>query len=114
MASSRPALTLGIEEEYLLVDPETRSLASRPPAGFMRRCEEVLGPRVTHEFLQSQVEVGTSVCRTIDEALNALAWEAVIALGIVVVLAPFGLVAFAAWLGLRLHRRREEERLLAT
>ena len=52
--------------------------------------------------------------RTIDEALNALAWEAVIALGFLIVVAPFALVAFAAWLGRRLYRRREEERLLAT
>ncbi|MET0560637.1 MAG: DUF4349 domain-containing protein [Gaiellaceae bacterium] len=52
--------------------------------------------------------------RTIDEALNGLAWEAVIALGIVIVLAPFALVAFAAWLGRRLYRRHEDERLLAT
>jgi len=52
--------------------------------------------------------------RTIDEALNILAWEAVIALGIVIVLAPFALVAFAAWLGRRLYRRHEDERLLAT
>ena len=37
--------------------------------------------------------------RTIDEALNVLAWEGVIALGIAIVLAPFALVAFAAWLG---------------
>ena len=73
MASRKPALTLGIEEEYLLVDPETRGLASRPPAGFMRRCEEALGPQVTHEFLQSQVEVGTSVCASVDEAHKELA-----------------------------------------
>jgi hypothetical protein len=52
--------------------------------------------------------------RTIDEALNVLAWEGVIALGIAIVLAPFALVAFAAWLGRRLYRRHEEERLLAT
>jgi len=52
--------------------------------------------------------------RTIDEALNVLAWEAVIALGIVIVLAPFALVGFAAWLGRRLYRRHEDERLLAT
>jgi hypothetical protein len=52
--------------------------------------------------------------RTIDEALNILAWEAVIALGILIVLAPFALVALAAWLGRRLYRRHEEERLLAT
>jgi hypothetical protein len=52
--------------------------------------------------------------RTIDEALNVLAWEAVVARAVLIVLAPFGLVAFAAWLGRRLYRRREEERLLAT
>ncbi len=52
--------------------------------------------------------------RTIDEALNVLAWEAVVALAMLIVLAPFALVAFAAWLGRRFYRRREEERLLAT
>ncbi|HJS49866.1 MAG TPA: DUF4349 domain-containing protein [Gaiellaceae bacterium] len=52
--------------------------------------------------------------RTIDEALNVLAWEAVVALAVLIVLAPFALVAFAAWLGRRFYRRREEERLLAT
>ncbi len=52
--------------------------------------------------------------RTVDEALNVLAWEGVIALGLIIALAPFALVAFAAWLGRRLYRRHEEERLLAT
>ena len=52
--------------------------------------------------------------RTIDEALNVLAWEGVIALGMLIVFAPFALVAFAAWLGRRLYRRHEDERLLAT
>ena len=51
--------------------------------------------------------------RTIDEALNVLAWEAVIVLAVLIVLAPFALVAFAAWLGRRFYRRREEEQLLA-
>jgi hypothetical protein len=53
------------------------------------------------------------VDRTIDEALNVLAWEAVIVIAVLIVLAPFALVAFAAWIGRRLYRRREEERLLA-
>jgi hypothetical protein len=52
--------------------------------------------------------------RTIDEALNVLAWEGVVALGILIVLAPFALVVGAVWLGHRLYRRHEEERLLAT
>jgi hypothetical protein len=51
--------------------------------------------------------------RAIDEALNVLAWEGVIALALLIVLAPFGVAAFAAWLGRRLYRRHEEERLLA-
>jgi len=61
-------LSIGIEEEYLLVDAETRDLVTRPSGGFMARCRETLGNRVTHEFLQSQVEVGTGVCRTIADA----------------------------------------------
>ena len=60
------AFPIGIEEEYLLIDPETRALAGRQPAGFMARCKEILGSRVTHEFLQSQVEIGTGVCRTVS------------------------------------------------
>ena len=52
--------------------------------------------------------------RTIDEALNALVWEAVIALAVLIVAAPFALVALGTLLGRRLYRRREEERLLAT
>src|SRR5262245_1289121 len=52
--------------------------------------------------------------RTIDGALDVLAWEALIALGILIVLAPFAIVGLAAWLGRRLYRRHQEERLLAT
>lgn len=51
--------------------------------------------------------------RTVDEALNILAWEGVIALGLLIVATPFAIVAAGAWLGRRLYRRREEDRLLA-
>ena len=60
------------------------------------------------------VAAPSRIDRTVDEALNVLAWEGVIALGILIVFAPFALVAFAVWLGRRLYRRHEEERLLAT
>jgi hypothetical protein len=63
--------------------------------------------------LQGGVAPTSRVDRTLDEALNVLVWEGVIALAIVIVAAPFALVAFAAWLGRRLYRRREDERLLA-
>ena len=60
------------------------------------------------------VPVPSRLDRTLDEALDVLVWEGVIALAIAIVAAPFAIVAFVAWLGRRLYRRREEERLLAT
>ncbi len=72
MTTHKETFSIGIEEEYLLVDPETRALAKLQPAGFMGRCKEILGPKVTHEFLQSQIEVGTGVCATIGEARTDL------------------------------------------
>jgi glutamate---cysteine ligase / carboxylate-amine ligase len=65
MPLTAPSLTLGLEEEYLLVDPESRDLVAAPPEEFMQRCQERLGTQVTHEFLQAQVEVGTAVCRDV-------------------------------------------------
>lgn len=67
------SLSLGIEEEYLLVDLETRDLAKDPPEAFMVACRKALGEQVTPEFLRCQIEVGTKVCRTAAEARAELA-----------------------------------------
>jgi glutamate---cysteine ligase / carboxylate-amine ligase len=67
-----PSLSLGLEEEYLLVDPKSRDLVAAPQDGFMARCQERLGDRVAHELMQSQVEVGTPVCADIAEARREL------------------------------------------
>ena len=67
-----PALTLGVEEEYLLVDPQTRNLVEEPSPDFMKDCKERLGERVTPEFLKCQVEIGTPVCADISEARHHL------------------------------------------
>jgi len=72
MPSDSP-LSLGIEEEYLLVDLESRDLARDPPDSFMRICREILGEQVAPEFLRCQIEVGTRVCSTISEARAELA-----------------------------------------
>jgi carboxylate-amine ligase len=68
MPLTAPSLTLGLEEEYLLVDPVSRDLVAAPPEGFMQRCQDRLGDRVAHELLQSQLEVGTTVCRDVGAA----------------------------------------------
>lgn len=67
-----PSFTIGIEEEYLLVDPETRNLAEDPPATILEECRKRIGDQVTPEFLRSQIEVGTKICTSIAEAKEEL------------------------------------------
>ncbi len=67
-----PSFTFGIEEEYHLVDLETRDLANAPPR-FMEACTQRLGPRVSPEFLQSQVEIGTGICHLFQAARTEVA-----------------------------------------
>jgi carboxylate-amine ligase len=67
-----PAFTLGIEEEYILVDRDTRDLAANPPPELFEACKDALGDRVMPEFLRSQIEVGTTICQTLDEARKQL------------------------------------------
>ncbi|HZF14474.1 MAG TPA: carboxylate-amine ligase [Steroidobacteraceae bacterium] len=68
MTLKEPSFTVGIEEEYLLVDRSTRDLDSDPPASLLQECTELGGGQITPEFLRSQIEVGTRVCRTMQEA----------------------------------------------
>jgi glutamate---cysteine ligase / carboxylate-amine ligase len=57
-----PSLTLGIEEEYQIIDPETRELRSYITE-ILDRDHLTLG-EVKPELHQSMVEIGTKVCRT--------------------------------------------------
>ena len=68
-----PEFTLGVEEEYLLVDKETRALVVDPPGSLLSECQELLDGQVTTELLRSQIEVGTKVCRNVQEAREDLA-----------------------------------------
>lgn len=68
---TEPAFSLGIEEEYLLVDRDTLALAQVPTAMF-DACRDILGDTVSPEFLDCQIEVGTPVCRDIGEARDHL------------------------------------------
>ena len=66
-----PEFTLGIEEEYLLVDPETMALTEAPEK-LIDECLSDIGGQVSPEFLKCQVEVGTKVCATIGDAREDL------------------------------------------
>lgn len=67
-AGSSPVFTFGIEEEYFLVDRTTRAPISADQDGLMEGFKAGLGRQVSDEFMCSQVEVSTSVCRTPNEA----------------------------------------------
>jgi len=73
VAIPKPEFTIGIEEEYLLVDRTTRNLVEDPPESLMKDAVERLGSQVGHEFLRSQIEVGTRICTTVQEARQDLA-----------------------------------------
>ena len=62
---AEPSFSLGLEEEYLLVDLATRDLVSDPPAELLQRCIAETDGRVSPEFLRSQLEVKTSVCGSV-------------------------------------------------
>jgi len=64
----RPSFSLGIEEEYQTVDPVTRDLRSHIETEMLAAGKLRLQERVKAEMHTSVVEVGTRVCRNIDEA----------------------------------------------
>jgi len=72
MSLNAPSFTLGVEEEYLLVDRETRDLAPDPPAEIWDEAGRLCEDRVTSEYLRSQIEVGTKVCRNVQEVRHDL------------------------------------------
>ncbi len=67
----QPPLTLGIEEEYMIVDAETRALASHVEE-ILSSGQQILGEQLKAEFMQSQIEIGTKVCANIQEARDDL------------------------------------------
>ena len=68
MGSQEPSFTIGLEEEYLLVDKRTRDLCNDPPPGMLEACQDLCQGQVSPELLRSQIEVGTRVCSSFDEA----------------------------------------------
>lgn len=60
--------TVGIEEEFHLVDPETRQISPEAERVLSNAGEDLLEP----ELQKSQVETGTAVCETLDEVRQEL------------------------------------------
>ena len=66
-------ITLGVEEELFLVDPDSRDLVIEPDEGIFEACKETCGPhKVVRELLRSQIETNTRVCDSIADVRRAL------------------------------------------
>ncbi|MGX5817016.1 carboxylate-amine ligase [Chitinophaga lutea] len=61
------AFTLGIEEEYMVLDPQSRELRSHEQK-IVEQAQKVIKDKVKAEMHQAVVEVGTQICANIDEA----------------------------------------------
>jgi carboxylate-amine ligase len=73
MTYKEPPFTVGIEEEYLLVHRDTGEVDNDPPQELLKECTERGAGQIAPEFLRSQIEVSTCVCRTLAEARADLA-----------------------------------------
>ena len=62
-----PDFTIGIEEEYQVIRPETRELTSYVQE-FLEQGRLILKDQIKPEFMQSQIEVGSKICTSIAEA----------------------------------------------
>ncbi len=67
MKKALPVFTLGVEEEYLIIDPETRDLRSHM-SKIVDGAKIILQEQVKAEMHQSVVEVGTNICKNVKEA----------------------------------------------
>jgi len=95
-----PSLTIGIEEEYQIVQPASRELRSYIQR-FLAHGQTVLRDQMHPEFLQSQIELGTHICRNIQDARREIVqmrrsiWELAEAEGLWV--AAAGTHPFSSW-----------------
>ncbi|MGX9350630.1 carboxylate-amine ligase [Shimia sp. W99] len=71
MALKEPDFTIGVEEEYLLVDKDSLDLAPAPQE-LMDACAARLQDQVAPEYLNCQIEIGSRVCKTVGEAREDL------------------------------------------
>ena len=71
--SDKLAITLGVEEEFFLIDPETADLLREPDEGIYEACHERTGRhKFVREFLRSQIETNTCVCTSIEDVRSAI------------------------------------------
>ena len=67
MSVPTPPLTMGIEEEYQIIDPKSRNLHAYISEFLSQDKQREVSLNLMPELMQSQVEVGSNVCQNIGE-----------------------------------------------
>ena len=63
--------TIGVEEEYQIIDPSTRELLSRAHL-ILATAQDSVGDSVQFEHHLSQIEIGTAIARSVPEVRSEL------------------------------------------
>ena len=71
MSLQAHSFTIGVEEEYQVIDPETREL-SQSTQLILPEAQKTLGENVQHEMILSQIEIATPVCHSLAEVQEEL------------------------------------------
>ncbi len=72
MNTDKFGVTFGLEEEFFLVDPDSRDLIADPDPALFDACERDSGPhKVVHELLRTQIETNTRVCTSVADLRQA-------------------------------------------
>ena len=73
VSNQEPAITLGVEEEFFLVDPDSRDVIADPDQAIFEASARAAGEhKAVTEFLRSQIETNTRVCQSISDLRTAL------------------------------------------
>ena len=66
-------ITLGIEEELMIIDPATREVITDPPPEIFEHARRNAKPHnVVNELLRAQIETNSKICRSIEELDTSL------------------------------------------
>jgi carboxylate-amine ligase len=90
--SDQDWFTLGVEEEYLLIDRHSKALVADPPERLFTTARSVLDSQVSREMMRSQIEVATRKQRTLAAVRADLTN---LRRSIVAIAEPFGVVPLA-------------------
>jgi carboxylate-amine ligase len=71
MSLQAQMFTIGVEEEYQVIDPLTRNLSQSTDI-ILPKAQELLGDAVQYEMILSQIEVATPICHTLAEVQTQL------------------------------------------